>query len=151
LRHLCPNLATSFLALLAIAISSVAAPNTTHAAPRPLWGRAFLATSVRGPDGKSTAIHRPADVDVSFSKSSHGQWVGWEANCNGFGARVRIRGGRMRLGPVVSSAVGCVGWWAREDSWLLRFFEADPHWRVRGTHLRLRSGRRVMTLTEKPG
>lgn len=96
---------------------------------------------------EAAPIARPGDIDVSFSKG-HGRWIGWEANCNGYGANVRIGAGRLKLTRIVGTAVGCSPVLGREDSWLLQFFEADPKWRWRGTHLTLTSGRRVMELEE---
>jgi heat shock protein HslJ len=141
-------LAVFVAGLFALMIVSEAMPDTAHADQGRLWGRSFVATSVRGREGRQTPIARPSDVHVSFSKS-HGQWIGWEANCNGFGARVRIRGGRLKLREVVSTAVGCPGRWEQEDRWLDRFFGANPYWRLHGTHLKLWLRGRVVRLKEK--
>jgi heat shock protein HslJ len=121
-----------------------------QAATRQLWGRGFVATSVKGRGGKQPPIAQPGDIQVSFSKG-HGRWIGWEANCNGYGANVRIGAGRLKLTRIVGTAVGCSPVLAREDSWLLHFFEADPKWRWRGTHLTLTSGGKVMELEESKG
>ncbi len=119
----------------------------TAAARSSLWGRDFVAASVRGAHGKPTPITDPGDVHVSFSRGHHAQWINWEANCNGFGAKVRIAGGRLRLTEIISTAKACVGGGrSREDAWLARFFEANPHWRLRGGHLRLSSHGRAMRL-----
>lgn len=136
--------------LLALMILSETMPDMARAAQGPLWGKAFVATSVRGREGKQTPIAQPADVGISFSKSrSRDQWIGWGANCNGFGARVRIRGGRLKLREVVSSSVACSGRRQREDRWLDGFFGADPRWRLHGAHLKLWSHGRVIRLKEK--
>jgi hypothetical protein len=71
----------------------------------PLWGKHFVAIRVRGAEGKQAPIARPADVHVSFSRG-HGRWINWEANCNGYGAKVRIAGGRFRLTQIISTVAG---------------------------------------------
>jgi|GEM_PF-2249971 len=117
---------------------------------RLLWGRDFVATSVsdRGRQRKPP-ITEPSDVSISFSASPGHHWIGWEVNCNGYGARVKTRHGRLILSELVGTAIACPGPPTLEDRWLGRFFEANPHWSLRGSHLRLWAGDRHMTLIEK--
>lgn len=135
--------------LAALAFAATAAADTAGAASGPLWGRQFVAISIRGDGENKAPIAHPADLRVSFSRSKHDQWIGWGANCNGYGARVRIRGGELKLGPIVGTSKFCAGPAGREDFWLARFFEADPRWHLRGARLELRSGDRAMLLREK--
>lgn len=119
-------------------------------ASRQLWGREFVAAFVKGIDGKQPPFAQPGDIQVSFSKG-HAQGIGWKANCNSFGANVQIRADRLKVTGVVGTRIGCPPVTAREDRWLGHFFEADPKWRWRGTHLTLTSGDKVMQLEESRG
>jgi len=71
----------------------------------------------------------------------------WEHTCNEYNYSVRVtRRHRFRLSGGGSTLVGCFGRDGREDSWLVRFFKADPRWRLRGKTLVLADpiGRVVM-------
>ncbi len=127
-----------------------AASNRLRTGSRLPWGRGFVAISVndRGRRRKPP-ITEPSDVGVSFSTSRGRHWIGWEANCNGYGARVKTRHSRLILSELVGTAVACPGPPTHEDRWLLGLFENNPHWSLRGSHLKLWAGDRHMTLVER--
>ncbi len=115
-----------------------------------LWGRAFVATSADDRDRpKKPPITEPSDVRVSFSTSRGHHWIGWKANCNSYGGRVKARHNRLIPSELVGTTIACPGPPAREDRWLEGLFEAKPHWSLRGSQLRLWAGSRHMTLIEK--
>src|SRR3954454_22821729 len=90
MRGLMPIVAATF----ATAVLLAPVPGA-RAADGGLWGHEYIGTAVRGA-GK-VPISRPRDVEVSFSRGHGSRWIGWEANCNGYGAKVRIAEGRLRL------------------------------------------------------
>jgi len=112
-----------------------------------LWGRGFVATAVEDNGASPPPIAEPADVRVSFSKATD-RGIGWEANCNSFGATVRITASRLEVSQAAGTLMGCEPELQQEDSWLADFFEADPDWRAEGTDLTLTAGDRVMELEE---
>lgn len=135
--------------LLAMVASFAAA---THCAPaeasyRPpdrIWG-SYTAVSASGA-GAARLFDRPKEIKLSLSHSRRGQWIGWEANCNGSGAQMHIGHKRMRLGSITSSSVGCPNLWGRQDRWLMSLFSPDPRWQLKRGLLVLRASRRVLRL-----
>lgn len=117
----------------------------------PLWDRKFVATSIRGKDGKLWSEKRARKVHVSFSWAANQQWIGWKAACNAFGAKVRVTKTRIKVGAIIGTRKGCLGAREREDSWLVRFFQADPRWHWRNGRLTLRSNGNVIKLTQSLG
>lgn len=112
----------------------------------PLWGRKFVATLVRGRSGKPWPKMRARRVNVSFSWGQD-QWIGWGAACNSFGAKVQVTKTRIRkIGGIIGTTMGCLPAREREDSWLMRLFQADPRWYWRNGRLTLRSNGNVIKL-----
>jgi heat shock protein HslJ len=139
------------LAMFAISLSAIlcAPAEAGYRPPDRIWGR-YTAVSVSGA-GAVRLFDRPKEIGVGLSRDRLGQWIGWEANCNGSGARMRVGHKRMRLGPIVSSAVGCANLSGRQDRWLIDLFTADPRWRLKRSLLVLRAGLRELRLLAKSG
>lgn len=117
--------------------------------PGQVWSRHFVATSIKEGGEKQPPIAHSGDVGVSFTRwRGGGRWIGWEANCNEYGARVRIKASKLKLGAFELTAKGCPPKLTREDAWLARFFGADPRWRLHGAHLTLSSGNESIALEE---
>lgn len=112
--------------------------------PDRIWG-SYTAVSASGA-GAARLFDRPKEIGVGLGRDRRGQWIGWEANCNGSGARMRVGLERLRLGPIYSTAVGCPSLSGRQDRWLMNLFSADPRWRLKGRLLVLRAGRQVLRL-----
>jgi hypothetical protein len=132
------------------AVATISA--TAEAGYRPpdrIWGR-YVAVSASGA-GAARLFDRPREIGVGLSHDRRGQWIGWEANCNGSGAQMRVGHKRMRLGPIASSAVGCPPLAGRQDRWLGTLFAADPRWHLKRNLLMLRAGRRVLRLRTRSG
>lgn len=117
--------------------------------PDRIWG-GYTAVSVSGA-GAARLFDRPKEIGLSLSRDRRGQWIGWEANCNGSGARMRVGHKRMRLGPIASTAVGCANLPGRQDRWLMNLFTADPRWQLKRDLLVLRAGQRVLRLRTDSG
>lgn len=117
--------------------------------PERIWGN-YAAVSVAGA-GADRLFDRPKEIRVGLSHGRRGQWIGWEANCNGSGAQLHIGHKRLRLGLITSSAVGCANLWGQQDNWLMNLFTANPHWRLTRGLLMLRAGRRILRLRTGPG
>jgi heat shock protein HslJ len=112
------------------------------------WGRDFVATSIRDTDRARQPISHPAQVSVSFTKPK-GRGIGWEANCNGYGATLRITGRRLKLTGVSSTLAECLSRRSeQEDRWLADFFEADPQWRLHDVELTLSAKGKSIRLEE---
>ena len=119
------------------------APLTNSDASSPPTGN-FKAVSIISHHGDSAPFTDPGEVEVSISRGHLGQWIGWEANCNSFGAQFRVRRGRIQYHEgIVGSAVGCPGLWAKQDTWLSRFFETGRG--VKGPRLAYRHRRLILS------
>lgn len=134
------------LAMAAIfAAATLWAPaEASYRPPDGIWG-SYTAISAWGA-GAAGLFDRPKEIKLSLNRDSRGQWIGWEANCNGSGAPMRVGHKRMRLGPIASSAVGCPNLPGRQDRWLMNLFTTDPRWQLKRSLLVLRAGRRVLRL-----
>jgi hypothetical protein len=134
------------LAMVAFfAAATLCAPaEASYRPPDRIWGN-YAAVSASGA-GAARLFDRPKEIGVGLSHGKRGQWIGWEANCNGSGAQMHVGHKRMRLGSITSSAVGCPNLLGRQDSWLMSLFTADPRWQLKRGLLVLRAGRRVLRL-----
>jgi hypothetical protein len=139
------------LAMVAIfAAATLCAPaEASYRPPDRIWGN-YTAVSALGA-GAARLFDRPKEIGVGLSHGKRGQWIGWEANCNGSGAQMHVGHKRMRLGSITSSAVDCPNLWGRQDSWLGNLFTANPHWQLKRGLLVLRAGRRVLRLRTVSG
>lgn len=132
------------------AAATLCAPaEASYRPPDRIWG-SYAAVSASG-TGAARLFNRPKEIKLSLSRDRQGQWIGWEANCNGSGAQMHVGHKRMRLGSIISTAVGCANLWGRQDRWLKSLFTADPHWQLKGSLLVLRAGRRVLRLQTRSG
>jgi heat shock protein HslJ len=139
------------LAMVVIfAAATLCAPaEASYRPPDRIWG-SYTAVSASGA-GAARLFDRPKEIEVGLSRERQGQWIGWEANCNGSGARMRVGHKRMRLGPIASSAVGCANLPGRQDRWLRNLFTVNPRWQLKRSLLVLRAGRQVLRLRTESG
>jgi hypothetical protein len=120
------------------------------AASRGLWDHNYVATHVTGDGADGKLFSDPGVIGVTLSRSRrHGERIGFQANCNGYGARIHLRGGKLHLGEATSSDEWCSGVAGRQDSWLWTFFDSVPSWRLRGRLLAIWGGGRAMVLRQK--
>lgn len=137
------------MVVLSAAAILCAPAEASYRPPDRIWG-SYTAVSASGA-GAARLFDRPKEIRLSLSRDKRGQWIGWEANCNGSGARMRVGHKRMRLGPITSSAVGCANLPGRQDRWLMNLFTADPHWQLKRSLLVMRAGQRVLRLRTDSG
>jgi len=128
-----------------LAVATLSAPaEATYRPPDGIWG-SYTAVSASGA-GAARLFDRPKEIGLGLSHGRRGQWIDWEANCNGFGAQMHVGHKRLRLGSITASAVGCPNLWGRQDSWLESLFAADPHWQLKRGLLVLGGAHRVLRL-----
>src|SRR5690349_8000227 len=78
------------------------------------WGRTFVSQSTSRPLVPGTRI------ELRFSDGK----VGFQAGCNSVGGDARIDGGRLVVGEVTSTAMGCDQPHAEQDTWFATFLQA---------------------------
>lgn len=133
---------------LAIALMVlVGAPGAQGSGLEPLGHRYESVSVVR--DGDPHKLVTGTPLWLRFEQRKRYDVVGWKAGCNIFGSRVEIRPWRLRTGKVEGTKVGCKGRLRRQEEWLVRFFEQDPSWALRGHRLRLRAGDDVIRLRRR--
>ncbi len=140
-------LALMAMAALFAAVTLCAPAEASYRPPDRIWGN-YTAVSASGA-GAARLFDRPKEIGVGLTHGKRGQWIGWEANCNGSGAKMHVGHERMRLGSIISSAVGCPNLWGHQDRWLGNLFTANPHWQLNRGLLVLRADKRVLRL--RPG
>jgi heat shock protein HslJ len=146
-----PIVCVAVAMLIALIVSGCGASredsSSSPARVRP-WGKDFVVTSIRDTDRARQPISHPGQVSVSFTKPK-GRGIGWEANCNGYGATLRITDRTLKLTEVGSTLVECLPRRReQEDRWLADFFEADPQWHLRGAELTLSAKGKSIRLEE---
>jgi heat shock protein HslJ len=98
--------------------------------------------------GQEHPLFDDTRIDVDFNHRDDYDVVTWQADCNLFGARVEVTEQRLVAGQIEGTHQGCAKRRrARQDRWLVRFFDADPKWRIRrNDRLKLTAGDRVIRL-----
>jgi heat shock protein HslJ len=110
-----------------------------------LRGRTFV--SMKNWSGEGSAFSTP--VTVSFAAG--GGNIGWQADCNSFGADVEITDDRLLVGEIAGTLIGCPEPQQEQDEDLTDFFESDPSWQLDGNRLTLSSESVEVTLEAKGG
>jgi heat shock protein HslJ len=85
-------------------------------------------------------------IRLQFGHHGRRDFASWNAGCNDFGARVKVRPARLQTGVVVQTAIGCSKPIMRQEAWVARFFRSDPKWHKDGQKLRLRRGHKLIKL-----
>ena len=133
------------LAVLAGAVAACAAPPTARltATGAGGWptGRTFVSSTLTG----YTLV---AGTHVSLTFSTNGS-VSADAGCNNLSGTGRVSGGRLIIGDLRQTQLGCEPGRMNQDEWLARFLTAKPAWSLAGDQLQLASGTVLLTLTDR--
>ena len=102
-------------------------------------GRTFVSLSVTG-----HALVAGTRITLTFHR---GNSFSAHAGCSQLSAPGRLSGGRLIVGPIRQTLVGCDPGRASQDQWLASFLAARPRWHLAGDRLQLTSGTVRITLT----
>jgi heat shock protein HslJ len=98
-----------------------------------LRGREFLSVAVEGRE-----LVDGTRVSLRFDGAGG---LGATAGCNTMGSdEVDLDGGRLRVGPMMSTEMGCDPPRHAQDEWLMDFLASEPGWTIEGDTLVLESG-----------
>lgn len=100
-----------------------------------LDAREFVAVGVT--DG---GIDRPLAPGTQIRLSFENGNVSLNAGCNHIGGAYRVDGGRLIVGDLASTAIGCDPARHAQDEWLSRFLGSGPLVSIDGANLVLESG-----------
>jgi heat shock protein HslJ len=112
-----------------------------------LWGLRFTSTAVTE-DGEPRPLVRNTRISVGFERDVGRDRMGWQAGCNGAGAKVRVTADELHIRHITSTLIGCSAGLQQQDEWLSEFFRSNPSWRLSDGRLTLTSGGTLIELDE---
>ncbi|MGH8990329.1 MAG: META domain-containing protein [Acidimicrobiia bacterium] len=109
------------------------------------WGRDFLSTAVteKGQDRPLVAGTR---IRLGFTED--GRLVAG-AGCNTMGGQAEVRDGRLVVGDLATTEMGCDPDRHAQDEWLGRFLSSEPAFELEGNELTLTGGDTVIRLLDR--
>lgn len=107
--------------------------------------REFRSTAVTD-SGKARALVPGTEISLRFFADGR---LGAQAGCNHLGGDGRIDAGRLVLGDLSMTEMGCDEPRHSQDTWLAQFLGSEPSWNLAGPNLVLRSGEIEIRLTDK--
>jgi heat shock protein HslJ len=102
-----------------------------------LRGHTFLSTSV-SENGQPKQLVAGTQIRLSFS--ADGANVGAYAGCNHMGGPGRIENGRLVVGDLAMTMMGCDGGRNEQDAWVAAFLTGRPSFQLTGDELVLAGG-----------
>lgn len=109
-----------------------------------LAGHAFLSTAVMA-DGQPYTLVPGTRIRLDFSDGQ----LGASAGCNTMGGTYRIADGRLRVGQLSMTEMGCDPARHAQDEWLSTFLGSGPALTVSGSDLRLETTGGAITLVDR--
>jgi heat shock protein HslJ len=124
---------------LALTACSAAGSSASPSPAASLEGRTFLSTSVTGRD-----LVPGTTVRLAFKDGR----LGVNAGCNQIGGAYTVKGGRLQLGSMMSTEMGCDQVLMAQDGWVSSFL-AGATVALAGDSLTLANGGVTMNLTDR--
>lgn len=128
--------------LLLVACGSLAGSGGTT----DLRGRTFLSTGVVE-GGQPKQLVAGTRIRLNFAED--GTRIGANAGCNHMGGEARVERGRLLVGDLAMTAMGCDGGRNEQDDWLARFLSGTPSVRISGAELVLSSATSEIRLLDR--
>jgi heat shock protein HslJ len=147
-RVLFASSAAAIAASLAIVLPGTASTDRAQARGDALFGKAWVAKSVVK-NGERTKLVKGTRLVLRLRHHGKEDRARWDAGCNEFGARVKVKGERLRFGGVAGTAIGCGPALHRQDNWIARFLDSNPRWKRKAGKLILRRGDDVIRLRRR--
>jgi heat shock protein HslJ len=138
-----PSLAIALLTVVA-ACSALTPPSGPTPGPTDLTGRTFLSTGVIENSTQRDLV-RDTHIRVEFG---NGQ-LGASAGCNLLGGPYELIDGRLVVGPIHATEMGCDPARHAQDEWLAAFLGAQPTIAVEDMTLVLEAGGTRITLADR--
>jgi len=110
------------------------------------WGATFLSTSVTE-NGQPKALVAGTRITLNFVEDGHR--IGAQAGCNSMGGQVSFADGRMVVGDLATTEMGCDPPRHAQDEWVARFLTSRPQWSRSGSTLTLDNGTTQIALEDK--
>jgi heat shock protein HslJ len=110
------------------------------------WGRTFLSTSVTE-NGQPKPLVAGTRITLNFVADGHR--LGAQAGCNQMSGPASFEGGRLVVGDIATTEMGCDPPRHAQDEWLARFLTSRPQWSHSGSTLTLESGTTRIVLKDR--
>jgi heat shock protein HslJ len=140
LTALASALALGMLPVLAGCGQSGAARSTRLPA-----GRTFVSTSVTDGGGHQRPLVRATKISLTFQAGT----ISANAGCNTISGAARLDAGRLVVGALATTAIGCPQPLADQDTWLANFLTSRPALTLQGPTLTLHGSTAILTLTDR--
>ncbi|HYT38362.1 MAG TPA: META domain-containing protein [Acidimicrobiia bacterium] len=111
------------------------------------WGRTLLSTSVTE-DGRPRPLVDGTRITFTFSSAGEPR-LGAQAGCNQMGGAASFEDGRLVVGDLATTEMGCDPPRHSQDDWMGRFLTSRPQWTMAGSTLTLDNGTTRVTLDDK--
>ena len=110
------------------------------------WGRTFLSTSVTE-NGQPRPLVDGTRITLNFVEDGHR--LGAQAGCNSMGGQASFQDGRLVVGDLATTEMGCDPPRHAQDEWLARFLTSRPEWSRTGSTLTLDNGTARIELEDR--
>jgi heat shock protein HslJ len=110
------------------------------------WNRAFLSTSVTE-NGQPRALVTGTRISLNFVEDGHR--IGAQAGCNSMGGQASFEDGRLLVGDLATTEMGCDPPRHAQDEWLAGFLTSRPQWSLDGPTLALDNGTTRVVLDDR--
>ncbi len=110
------------------------------------WGRTFLSTSVTE-NGEPRPLVAGTRITLNFVEDGHR--LGAQAGCNQMGGQASFSGGRLVVGDLATTEMGCDPPRHAQDEWLARFLTSRPTWSHAASTLTLDNGTTRIELVDR--
>jgi heat shock protein HslJ len=107
-------------------------------------GRTFVSTSVTD-GGHQRPLVRATKISLTFRAGT----ISANAGCNTISGAARLDTGRLVVGALATTAIGCPQPLADQDAWLADFLASRPTLTLQGPTLTLHGTTAVITLTDR--
>ena len=147
---------TTTLLVLALALAAGAcgqeripqagAASTSSSGGGEPWGKTFLSTEVTE-NGRPKPLVAGTRITLNFIADGHR--LGAQAGCNQMGGQASFQGGRLVVGDMATTEMGCDPPRHAQDEWLARFLTSRPSWARSGSTLTLDNGTARIVLEDR--
>jgi heat shock protein HslJ len=135
---------TTSRALAAAALTLAVASAACSPAAAQLADHRYLSTGITV-DGAPKALVAGTRISLGFQASDFSAHAG----CNSMGGTYRIDGGRLVVGDLFTTEMGCDQPLHDQDEWLATFLGSQPQVRLLGNDLTLEGGGTVLRLLDR--
>ena len=139
------TLAGFLVLLLGAACGDPATTARADQSPGDPWGRDFLSTAVTE-EGAERPLVGGTRIRLGFTDD--GRLVA-HGGCNTMGGQAEIRDGRLMVGDLATTEMGCDADRHAQDEWLARFLGGEPRLELEGSQMTLSGDGTEIRLTDR--